>query len=601
MRSQEAGTAQTTDGADTTVGGTRNHDSAAVPSSTPVSTADSAAAPSSTPASAATDTPTAPAAGPDTPDFSGRIVHPRSRLIRFMSHGDQIKWTLAGKALLCGLFSGVLVVIYRGLLAWGTGVASDIYLYLRLHPLYIAPWCLLAVVVGLAVGWMVKKVPMASGSGIPQVKGVLLNGLKLAALPVLAVRYVGGTLCSLFGLSLGREGPSIEIGAAGSQLLGGKLRRTREEGAFLVAGGAAAGLSAAFNAPLSGMMFALEEIYRSFSPLVLLTAAAAGLSADFVSKYWFGLRPVLDFSTVPQMSVFGMLWMIPFGIVVGIIGSLTNRFLLGAQTLYGRLPEWARAPLSMLIAVPVGLFFPYVLGGGEQMIHICESLTMPFGMLALMMLAKMLFTATSFGSGVPGGIFMPILAIGASCGAAFGTGLSLLDQIPVRGITAFAVYGMAAALAACVKSPITAIMLTVEMSGSVMHMLPVAICTFTALFVSDVLHTQPIYSVLLDRYMASHEGGASSRSGTAMMEFPVEPGSLADGARVGSLDMPRSAVLVTIIRGSAEVIPYDSTRLVPGDYLVVVFPTSHTSGVHEGMRRLCQGGGVGGAGGGKIV
>lgn len=514
--------------------------------------------------------------------------HRASRVIRFMSHTNQVKWVIAGKAALCGVIVGVLVVAYRVLLAWGTGRAVLIYRWLHGRPLWIAGWCALAVAAGLLIGWMVKKVPMASGSGIPQVEGVLLKGLHLSPLPILAVRYLGGGLCSLFGMSLGREGPSIQIGAAGSQLLSRKIRGSHSEGRLLVAGGAAAGLSAAFNAPLSGMMFALEEVYRSFSPLVLLSAAAASLVADFVSKNWFGLTPVLDFSSVPQMPVWNVLWMLPLGIVVGLIGSLTNRVLLGAQTLYGKLPWQARAPIGLLIAVCVGMLFPYALGGGESMIGISESLTMSLGMLVLLMVVKMVFTATSFGSGVPGGIFMPILAIGTACGAACGMAVSLLGLIPMRYVTAFAVYGMAAALAASVKAPVTAIMLTVEMTGSLVHMLPVALCAFTALFVSDLLHTKPIYTELLDRYMRSHEGSEHEQHGNAIMEFPVEPGSMADGALVGSLDLPASARLVTILRGPVEVIPYGSTRVEPGDYLVLVFPTVHTQSVNEAMTRVCK-------------
>lgn len=506
-----------------------------------------------------------------------------------MSHTNQVKWILAGKAALCGVIAGVLVVAYRVLLAWGTGRAAAVYRWLYGRPLWIiAGWCALAVAAGLLIGWMVKKVPMASGSGIPQVEGVLLKGLRMQSLPILAVRYLGGGLCSLFGMSLGREGPSIQIGAAGSQLLSRKIRGSHSEGRLLVAGGAAAGLSAAFNAPLSGMMFALEEVYRSFSPLVLLSAAAASLAADFVSKNWFGLTPVLDFSSVPQMPVWNVLWMLPLGIVVGLVGSLMNRVLLGAQTLYGKLPWQARAPISLLIAVCVGLAFPYALGGGESMIGICESLTMSLGMLVLMMIVKMAFTATSFGSGVPGGIFMPILATGTACGAACGMAVSLLGFIPMRYVTAFAVYGMAAALAASIKAPVTAIMLTVEMSGSLVHMLPVALCAFTALFISDLLHTKPIYTELLDRYMQSHEGSQHQQHGNAIMEFPVEPGSAADGALVGSLGLPSSARLVTVLRGPVEVIPFDSTRIEPGDYLVLVFPTVHTQTVNEAMTRLCK-------------
>lgn len=581
--------------------GDADSDAAAAPSGAAVTSEDAAdnAADAAQGDTAAAPSDTAAAQGDMKPDATlssrsaSNAVPPRvrnSRIVRFMSEGNQVKWVLAGKAALCGLVGGILVIVYRALLGWGGAVARGIFSYLGAHPAMIAVWVLAALGVGLLISWMVRKVPMGSGSGIPQVKGVLLNGLTMPALPVLGVRYLGGTLCSVFGLSLGREGPSIQIGAAGSQLVSQKIAHSKDEEKLLVAGGAAAGLSAAFNAPLSGMMFALEEMYRSFSPLVLLTAASASLTADIAAKYFFGLTPVLDFSTVRQISsLWTFLWMIPLGLLVGLVGALTNHMLLGAQMLYNKLPQWSRVPLSLLVALPVGLFFPWALGGGEQMIRMAENVMPSLSLLVLMVVVKMVFTSTSFGSGVPGGIFMPILAIGTACGGACGMALYKMGVIYLGDVTAFAIYGMAAALAASVKAPITAILLTVEMSGSLVHMLPVALCAFSALFVSDAIKTKPIYAELLSRYLASHGGAETEKRGNAIAEFPVEPGSKADGAMIASLDLPASGVLVTVIRGGREIIPYDSTRIAAGDYLVIVFPSVHMRSVHRRMNALCRG------------
>ncbi len=155
---------------------------------------------------------------------------------------------------------------------------------------------------------------------------------------------------ALFGLSLGREGPSIQIGASGAQCVSHRLRGHRREDMqehYLVTAGAAAGLSAAFSAPLSGMMFALEGVHRSFSPAILMGATAASLTADFVSKYCFGLRPVLDFGDIGQLSLEEYVWLIPLGLVAGLVGSLMNRSLLGFQTLYGKLPAWSRPMIAI--------------------------------------------------------------------------------------------------------------------------------------------------------------------------------------------------------------------------------------------------------------
>ncbi|WEV63972.1 ClC family H(+)/Cl(-) exchange transporter [Bifidobacterium sp. ESL0732] len=471
------------------------------------------------------------------------------------------QWVVAARAVVCGLIAGVLVTCYRQGIEWGTQFARWMYPQIRNNPWLLAPWALAAVAIGLFVAWLVRLEPMASGSGIPQVEGVVRIGLKMRAGMVLLVRFAGGLLCGMFGLSLGREGPSIQIGAAASQGVAQGMRKIRyhgesesseksinivdfdnvsgsdqtvsansagltkdfnkangHEGAggnktaetnILITAGAAAGLSSAFNAPLSGMMFALEEVHHNFSPAILLSAAAASISADFVSKYWFGLKPVLDFARLSQLSLPQYWWMIPLGLVAGLIGVAMNKLLLGFQMLYNKLPWQVRPMISLAIALPVGVFLPQVLGGGESLIGFAERATDGIALLLVLLAVKMLFTSTSFGSGVPGGIFMPILAVGTLTGSIFGVTLHTVTingnpLISTKIIPLFAVCAMAGALTASVKAPMTSILLTVEMSGTLMHMLPVAACSFIALLVSDLTNTEPIYDALLDRYAASH-------------------------------------------------------------------------------------------------
>ncbi|WEV65755.1 ClC family H(+)/Cl(-) exchange transporter [Bifidobacterium sp. ESL0764] len=485
------------------------------------------------------------------------------------------QWIVAARAVVCGLIAGVLVTCYRQGIEWGTQFARWMYPQIRSNPWFIAPWALAAVLVGLFVAWLVRLEPMASGSGIPQVEGVVRLGLKMRAGIVLIVRFAGGLLCGMFGLSLGREGPSIQIGAAASQgttqimrrfwYKGGAVadsadadgldsvnmdvrnktsvnnsgihvdsagrqpsdsdfslkprrRANGHDGAggsktaetnILITAGAAAGLSSAFNAPLSGMMFALEEVHHNFSPAILLSAAAASLSADFVSKYWFGLKPVLDFARLTQLSLPQYWWMLPLGLVAGLVGVAMNKLLLGFQTLYNKLPWWSRPMISLAVALPVGIFLPQVLGGGESLIGFAERATDGIAFLAILLAVKMLFTSTSFGSGVPGGIFMPILAVGTLTGSICGVALHAIEingspLVPASVIPLFAVCAMAGALTASVKAPMTSILLTVEMSGTLMHMLPVAACSFIALLVSDLAGTKPIYDALLGRYIAGH-------------------------------------------------------------------------------------------------
>ncbi len=509
-----------------------------------------------------------------------------TRIYKVLSGFDRLKWSVAGKGILVGFISGLLAVLYRLGIEYGTDTSLKIYSCLRIHPIYIVPWIAAAVASGLFIAWLVKLEPMAAGSGIPQVEGVVLFGLKMKWYTILAVRFLAGTLGSFFGLSLGREGPSIQIGAAGGQAVAKNMSGSSIEENYLITGGAAAGLSAAFSAPLSGMMFALEEVHRSFSPVILLSATTASLTADYVSKYFFGLKPVLDFTAIPQLPIGLYLWMIPLGIVSGLAGSLMNKTLLALQTLYGKLPAFSRPAAALMIALPCGMFLPAVLGGGQGLIKLSENSKSGIVMLLIYLIAKLLFTGASFGSGVPGGIFMPILSVGALTGSICGI-LAAHAGLPAQFIPDFAVCAMAGALSSSVKAPVTSILLTTEMAGSLVHMLPVAACAFTALLLSDLLKVEPVYEVLLERYVDQNGKKLPVQERGGLVEFPVELGSEASGRMVRDIEWPNGSLIVGLRRGEKELVPGGGTKILPGDYLVVLF-SAEDEDIRDKMSLLCH-------------
>jgi len=510
-----------------------------------------------------------------------------SEVYELLSGLNKIKWRVVLKGILSGVIAGLLVVLYRMGIELGTDTALKIYAYLRLHPLMILPWLLLIAAAGLLIARLIKLEPMATGSGIPQVKGQLLRGLNIKWYSVLAARFSAGVLSSLFGLSLGREGPSIQIGAAGGQALAEKAGRNRLEENCLITGGAAAGLSAAFNAPLSGIVFALEEVHRSFSGHILITAAAASLTADVVSKHFFGLKPVLSFTATPQLPENLYPWLLPLGLFSGLVGVLINKALLAFQTAYGRLPRFIRPCLALLIALPCGLFLPEVLGGGSNLIKLAETAGGGASVLLVLFIVKFLFTCTSFGSGVPGGIFLPILSIGALSGSLVGL-FAMRFGLDAGYIADFAVCGMAGALTSSVKAPVTSILLTAEMTGSLVHLTPVAACSFIALLVSGVLKTTPIYEALLDRIMEKNGETAKSGEGCGLVEIPVEFGSPVSGKRICEVGWPRGTLIVGIHRGESDILPRGDTVIIPGDYLVVMSSEHARGAVYADISNLCR-------------
>jgi len=510
-----------------------------------------------------------------------------SKVYKLLSSLNEIKWHVALKGILSGLIAGLLVVLYRMGIEYGTDTALTIYAFLKSHPFMILPWILIIAAAGLFIAWLIKYEPMATGSGIPQVEGQLIYGLRIKWYPVLVVRFLAGILSSISGLSLGREGPSIQIGAAGSQALAKKISKNKLEENYLITGGAAAGLSAAFNAPLSGIVFALEEVHRSFSGPILITATTAALTADVVSKYFFGIKPVLSFTATPQLPEDLYIWLIPLGIISGIVGVLMNRALLGVQTVYNKLPLLIRPCIALLIALPCGLFLPQVLGGGSNLIKLAETADGGIVVLLVYLGVKFLFTCICFGSGTPGGIFLPILSVGALSGSLVGL-VATHFGLQASYIADFAVCGMAGALAGSVKAPITSILLTAEMTGSLVHLTPVAVCSFIALFLSDILKVTPIYEALLERITENNGETIKNDKLGGVIEIPVEIGSSVSGKCISEVEWPRGVLIVGIHRGDDDIVPNGNTQINPGDYLIVMSSECTYNDISANMRSLCQ-------------
>lgn len=189
--------------------------------------------------------------------------------------------------------------------------------------------------------------------------------------------------------------------------------------------GASAGLAAAFNAPFAGVLFSLEELHKNFSTDVLLSAMSASITADFISRYVFGLKPVFDFSAAQMMPLQNYWMVLILGILLGLVGTLYNFCVAKSQDLYSKIgSQFIRTAIPFLLAGACLLVYPLVLGGGHNLIELVSQ-DMAIQSLLLLFCLKFLFSMISFGSGVPGGIFLPLLVLGAISGSTFSEVLGL--------------------------------------------------------------------------------------------------------------------------------------------------------------------------------
>lgn len=410
---------------------------------------------------------------------------------------------LIGKSLMIGVFAALSAVAYRAVLSRSETLCHGIFSFAS-SPLRMILLFLFLLLVGLVVGRITESEPLIKGSGIPQLEGQFHGHLSPRPLAVLVKKFIGGALGIVCGLSLGREGPSIQLGAMTGQLVGRRLPDSDEEdNKLLLLCGACAGLAAAFNAPLAGVAFALEETYKKFTPKAVFVTASASIIADIISKLFFGMTPALD---MPQVDVLplSMFFLYPIvGICCGCLGVLFNKTLMSTQKLYKKLPmrDTFRIAIPFLFAGVFGLVLPEVLGGGHHIISHLSGVGMTVGMMLLLLVGKFVFTMICFCSGAPGGIFFPLLVLGALSGGIIGSGACALLGLPESCMINFLLLGMTGMFSGIVRAPITGIILVAEMSGSLTQFAGLVLVSVVSALTANMLGSKPVYDELLENML----------------------------------------------------------------------------------------------------
>ncbi len=408
---------------------------------------------------------------------------------------------LACLAPVIGVAAGLLVALFR--LALTEANTARIDLVNWAHGFGV--WGLLGVMTGcsaavaLAAGLVNRFSPHATGSGIPHVEAVIAGEIRPAPYNLMIVKFVGGVLAIGSGLALGREGPSVQMGSSIAHMLGRLFRRGWADCRVLIASGAGAGLATAFNAPIAGSIFVLEELVGRFEPRIAIVVLSASASAISVSRVILGNQPdfvvtVADYGNPLIHLLYGLL-----GIVAGLAGILHNRAILGALALAGKLKRIPVELRAAVIGAGVGALawvLPGMVGGGDSITQAALLGNQTLAMIPLILMLRLALGAVSYAAGTPGGLFAPLLALGAMLGLGVGMVLHLL--LPGLDIqpTAFAVVGMAALFAGAVGAPLTGIILVTEMTASVELLLPMLGACFAAMLVTALTRERPIYESL---------------------------------------------------------------------------------------------------------
>lgn len=520
----------------------------------------------------------------------GRILvsDNESRIAKIVKRLRGFRYILILEGVVTGALASAVVVLFRVMLEKASGMLNLIIGICTNNVGLVPAWLAALVLVSFIVYLLVRWEPYISGSGIPQVECEMAGYIEQKWWRVLAAKFIGGILSVGSGLSLGREGPSIQLGAMTAKGFAKLTKRDKTEERLVMTCGAGAGLAAAFNAPLAGVLFCLEEIHKNFSAEVILSVMASSVTADFISSNVFGLGPVFAFD-VPHMMPLGQYGhVIVLGVLLGLFGALYNKSIEFSQNLYGKIAPCVRLLVPFLCAGVLGFVLPQVLGGGHELAMQISSGTYTLAFLCVLLAVKFVFSMVSFGSGAPGGIFLPLLVMGAMLGAVYFGAAGSVFPIERDLLTNFIILGMAGYFSAIVRAPITGIILISEMTGSFSHLLTLSVVSLFAYIVADILKIKPVYEQLSGRMLAGKKGTDSANEGEkVLVDGVLCHGCEAQDSRVCDIEWPKSCLVVSVMRSGEEVVPKGDTMLCAGDRIAVLCDAEIAPEVRKMLEMKC--------------
>ncbi|NLY08435.1 MAG: ClC family H(+)/Cl(-) exchange transporter [Tissierellia bacterium] len=411
--------------------------------------------------------------------------------------------TLVMEAIPIGIVSGTAIVLYRKMLAY-----IDIIRTLTFSDIDITKAILIlisAAAIGLLISLIIKVLPESGGSGVPLVLAEANDKADMSPWKVIVGKFLGGGLSNLSGLSLGLEGPSIQIGAVMGKAVGflspnGMNKRWR------LTAGAAAGMSAAFGAPITGVIFALEEMHGYFSPVLIVPCMISASIADIISKLIFGLEPVFTFKLIDRLPFNQYIWVICFAAFIGLIGVIFNHLSIIMMDLFDKLkiPSFIKPIVACIIAVISGFYFYQLLGGGHHLLSHLPYENLSVLTIIVLLVGKIILTTIASASGAHGGIFIPILCIGGLGGALFANVLISFGLIDPNLLINFIFLGMVGIIAGVIRSPLLAIVMVTEITSSFTYVLAFTIVSVVSYVAAELTSCKPLYVALMERSGLSH-------------------------------------------------------------------------------------------------
>ncbi|MBQ8291621.1 MAG: chloride channel protein [Clostridia bacterium] len=497
-----------------------------------------------------------------------------------------------------GVCAGVVITFFNILAHEGEALSRDVYAYVRANPAFIPLLFAVLSVGAFLIGVALQFSTVIRGCGIPQVEGAARGNVRFKWFRDTTLMFATTLLSIFMGLSIGAEGPSVLIGAGVGDGVANVTHRNEMIRRYQVAGGSCTGLAVASNAPLTGIVFAFEEAYKRFTPEVFVcsfSSVIAGMLTRSVIYRLLGMeiRSAFHSYAFETLPLRNYLYVLLAGLICGGMGLAFHKLCFKARALFKKIRAkkagrqyFYRILIAVLFGGVCSLLTTGAMGGGYSLIDALgtrggaqssqvETVLAQAGKsvawaLLFVLLLKFSVTVVNVGSGLPCGIFIPIIAIGACIGG-------LLNELwQVLGMNRaycdlMMMICMAAFFAALVRAPLTAIIMICEMTGSFAPLLPVVIGVAIGYTVGEISRTDGIYEELLEAY--EHENGIHENAVREVYTIGIALGAIADKREVRDVLWPAGARVKEIHRGEEIILPDGDTVLHGGDVLTIVCKT----------------------------
>lgn len=521
-------------------------------------------------------------------------------------YGNAVQLVAVGG--ITGIFAGAIVTFYNLLAEEGEEISRGVYAYIRANPVFLPLFFLVLSLGAFFLGVIVRISPIVGGCGIPQAEGAARGVVSFRWYREATAMFAASLVSIFMGLSIGSEGPSVQIGCACGDGVATTLRRDEMIRRYQVTGGACTGLAVAANAPLTGMAFAFEEAHKRFTPEVFICSFSSvilGILTRTAIYAAFGRAAQNSFHSYIfyEMPLRNYVFVVLSALIVGVTGVAFYKVAFRVRRLFGKIrakDARMKSTLKILIAVLLGGVFSLmtsdVMGGGHGLIEslgtfggtVKETTESAFGLplvwtLLVVLILKSVVTCVNVGSGIPCGIFIPIISIGACLGALLNKAWMAMGM-DGKYADLMVMICMATFFTTIVKAPLTGIIMVCEFTWSFAPLLPVIIGVSVGYIIGDVSRTDGIYEELLELF--EKESGILERAKKEIFSFAVHRDCLADGREVRDVLWPNGAVVTEISRGGEKILPDGDTVIRSGDVLTVVCRTENPEKSKEDVAHI---------------